>query len=85
MIRGEIACGTMRQRELILNSLAELPEVGLATHDEVLAMIEAHTLHGRGLGFIDLHLLASSRLAGVPLLTRDPRLAAAAEKLGVAI
>lgn len=47
-------------------------------------MIEDHRLHGRSLGFIDLHLLASARLSHAPLLTRDKRLAAAAKELGVA-
>ena len=84
LIRGEIACGTMKRRTIILHSLADLPEVSLATHDEVLAMIEAHALHGRGLGFIDLHLLASCRLSRIPLLTRDKRLTSAAKDLGVA-
>ena len=84
MVRGELACGNLANRRQTLIDLAELFHAAQATHDEVLAMIEAHALHGRGLGFIDLHLLASCRLSRIPLLTRDKRLTSAAKDLGVA-
>ena len=54
-----------------------------ATHDEALAFVERHALAGRGIGWTDVHLLSSARLAGpAALWTRDKRLAAAAEQLG---
>lgn len=68
---GEIACGTLRQRNVVLGHLRHLPEAPLATEAEVHHLLERHRLDGRGIGWIDLHLLASARLAAVPLLTRD--------------
>ena len=84
LVRGELSCGNIRQRKAILGRIAILPQVTEAKHVDVLHLIEAHRLHGRGLGYIDLHLLVSARLDRVPLLTRDRRLAAAAADLGVA-
>jgi predicted nucleic acid-binding protein len=68
---GEIACGTLRQRNVVLGHLRHLPEAPLATEAEVHHLLERHRLDGRGIGWMDLHLLASARLAAVPLLTRD--------------
>jgi predicted nucleic acid-binding protein len=68
---GEIACGTLRQRNVVLGHLRHLPEAPLATEAEVHHLLERHRLDGRGIGWIHLHLLASARLAAVPLLTRD--------------
>jgi predicted nucleic acid-binding protein len=68
---GEIACGTSRQREVVLGHLRHLPAAPLATEVEVHHLLERHRLGGRGLGWVDLHLLASARLAAVPLITRD--------------
>ena len=68
---GEIACGTLRQRDIVLGHLRHLPVAPLASELEVHHLLEGHRLAGRGLGWIDLHLLASARLAAVPLLTRD--------------
>jgi hypothetical protein len=55
----------------------------VAGQDEVLALIDAHELMGSGLGFLDVHLLASARLAGSPIWTRDLSLKKAAAKLDV--
>jgi predicted nucleic acid-binding protein len=68
---GEIASGTLRQRDVVLGHLRHLPEAPLATEAEVHHLLEGHRLAGRGLGWIDLHLLASARLAAVPLITHD--------------
>jgi predicted nucleic acid-binding protein len=81
-VLGELACGTMRRRSEILTLLGYLPKAPRADEDEALAFVEAHRLHGIGLGWIDVHLLASARLAGAPLWTRDRRLSAAATRLG---
>jgi predicted nucleic acid-binding protein len=80
---GELACGNLRRRDEILSLLAALPRVPLASDDEVLAFVEANRLMGRGLGWIDMHLLASTRLAHTVLWTLDKRLAAAARSLHV--
>ena len=78
---GEVAAGTMRQREVVLGHLRHLPEAPVATEAEVHHLLEGHRLAGRGLGWIDLHLLASARLAAVPLITRDSALRAAAQSV----
>ena len=79
---GELACGNLRRREEILSLLEALPSVEAATHEEVLSLVDARRLMGRGLGWVDVHLLASALLSGVPLWTGDRRLAEAARELG---
>ena len=75
MIRGELACGCLHNRNQLLSLLKNLPQVPEATHDEALYCLEKHELMGKGIGFIDLHLLASSFLAKDTFLwTRDRRL-----------
>ena len=81
---GELACGNLRRRGEIVDLLASLPAIGKAGDSEVLHFIETHRLHGKGLGFVDVHLLASCALDGRRLWTLDKRLAKAARLLGVA-
>jgi len=84
MIRGELACGCLHNRDQILNLLQNLPQVSEATHDEALYSLEKHKLMGKGIGFIDLHLLASAFLAKNALLwTRDRRLHELGQSLNV--
>ena len=80
-IVGELACGSLKNRQEILSLLAALPSLSKVDDDEVLVFIDRHRLMGQGLGLIDVHLLASCRLTGVPLWTRDARLAGAAAAL----
>ena len=80
---GELACGNLEDRTEILALLQDLPGAEPADHQEVLDFIDGAGLAGRGLGWIDVHLLASARLTGVPLWTRDKALAEAAGALGV--
>ncbi len=81
---GELACGNFKNRREILELLQTLCTCPVATHEEVLAFIEALHLMGRGLGYIDLHLLASAKLSGVPLWTLDRPLMTATFRLNVA-
>ena len=81
---GELACGTLNRRSEILGLLRQLPQAPVVEQDEVLAFVDAHTLMGSGLGWVDVHLLASATLAGERVWTRDRRLAQAARRLGVA-
>lgn len=83
-IIGELACGNLANRQEILGLLAMLPQVKQATHDEALHLVEAHRLQGRGVGWIDVHLLASAFLGHVPLWTRDRRLDEVARMLHIA-
>jgi len=82
-IVGELACGNLKNRMEILSLLQTLPAVRKADDDEVLQFIERHHIMGKGLGYIDAHLLASSMLSHVPLWTLDKRLSDAAASLGV--
>lgn len=83
---GELALGNLRQREFVLQALADLPHANVATDAEVLHFIERHALSGRGIGTIDAHLLAAVRLtAGTELWTNDKRLHGVAVQLGLAI
>jgi len=83
-IIGELACGNLRNRTEILSSLQALPVAVVAKDEEVLRFIETHHLMGRGLGLIDMHLLASALLTRVPLWTADKRLRAASTELNLA-
>jgi len=82
---GELALGQLRQRTTILNSLAALPRAEIATEREVLRFVERHALFGRGIGYVDVHLLAATRLTANALLwTSDKRLHGVADELGLA-
>ena len=84
-VRGELACGNLRQRSEILSLLKELPGSAVAHDEEVLFYIERHELMGRGIGYIDVHLLAAVALeAGTRLWTRDKRLRKLARELEIA-
>jgi predicted nucleic acid-binding protein len=80
---GELACGNLKNRAEILALLQDLPSVTVAEHREVMWFIETHGLMAKGLGYIDMHLLASAKLAGLPLWTLDKRLKDAAFALGI--
>jgi predicted nucleic acid-binding protein len=73
-VLGEIACGNLRARSKILGDLRRLPSAIPAEHDEVLGLLERYRLFGRGVTWIDLHLLASARLTGCRLWTLDAAL-----------
>ncbi|MFC6172626.1 PIN domain-containing protein [Subtercola frigoramans] len=84
MIVGELALGTIRNRDTFLGLLRNLPLSACAEHDEVLDFVERFSLHGKGLSLVDVHLLASVALTpGASLWTRDKRLNRAAEELRV--
>lgn len=82
---GELACGNLQNRREVLDLLGRLPSVPTATHAEALGFLDRRALMGRGIGFIDVHLLASAALAApTRLWTRDRRLAAVASELDLA-
>jgi len=83
-IIGELACGEMKQRSKVLELLATLPSIVVATDEEALHFIEHHHLMGKGIGYIDAHLLAATALTdGAQLWTRDKRLADVAAELRI--
>lgn len=81
---GEIACGVLNRRAEVLSLLQNLPHAAVVDHEEALTFVEAHALPGSGVGWVDVHLLASACLTGARLWTRDRLLARAARRLGVA-
>ena len=82
---GELVLGSLHQRHVVLGALRDLPQATVATDGEVMGFIDRHALHGRGIGYVDVHLLAATQLsADARLWTRDRRLLDAAVKLGVA-
>ena len=84
-VLGELACGNLQNRSEVLRLLGELPSAPAATDPEVLEFIGRRSLMGRGIGYIDVHLLASAALAEAGRLwTRDRRLAAVAGELELA-
>jgi len=83
-VTGELALGNLRQRDLILNALQNLPQANVANNLEVLTFIEQQKLFGLGIGYIDAHLLAAVRLTPDTLLwTRDKRLRAVANNFSL--
>ena len=85
MIIGELACGIIRQRSEFLSYLGTLPIIGQLDHGRVIQEIEINRLMGRGIGFIDAHLLMSViDQTGATLWTRDQRLKRIAEEKSIA-
>lgn len=82
---GELACGNLKNRGEVLRLLGALPSAVVATDEETLLFIEQRKLMGKGISYIDAHLLASVTLTeDASIWTRDKRLAEAAADLGVA-
>ncbi|QBC31026.1 type II toxin-antitoxin system VapC family toxin [Pandoraea sp. XY-2] len=82
---GELALGSLKNRDVVVSTLGDLPRVTVATDDEVLRFIGEQTLFGLGIGYVDAHLLAATRLTpGATIWTRDKRLAATVERLSLA-
>jgi predicted nucleic acid-binding protein len=82
-IVGELACGNLKDRADILSFLKLLPMSIEVEHEEVLSFIEKNRLMGKGIGYVDAHLLASAVLTGVPIWTFDQKLAKAADCLHI--
>jgi len=82
-IIGELACGNLKNRTEILTLLQALPMATQAEHEDVIRVIENYQLMGKGLGYIDIHLLASALLSEVPIWTLDKKLEEVSTELGV--
>ena len=81
---GELACGNLRARDKVITLLQALPASPVVSDKESLCFIHNYSLMSRGIGYIDVQLLASARLAGAHLWTRDKRLQSVALELGLA-
>jgi len=84
LVYGELLIGDRGGRPALLASYEKLVRVPSIAHAEVVELVRARKLHGRGVGWIDVHLLASTVVAGTVLWTADPRLADVASELNVA-
>ncbi|MGR3302351.1 MAG: type II toxin-antitoxin system VapC family toxin [Candidatus Scalindua sp.] len=73
-IIGELACGNIKNRKQILSLLLALPTAMQASHQEILEFIEIKKLTGKGLGYIDVHLLGAAFLSNAALWSRDKKL-----------
>jgi len=80
---GELACGNLKNRAEILSLLRALPLTAIAEHEEIMLFIETNGLMGRGLGYVDVHLLAAAVLSDVRLWTGDRSLLDACADLGL--
>lgn len=81
---GELACGNIANRDVLLDLLQELPRAREATHDEVMVMMERRKLHAKGIGYVDAHLLAATAITPLATLwTLDKRLRAVAASLSL--
>lgn len=84
MITGELACGNLKNRGQLIDLWQSLPCSIEASHQEALLFLESHRLMGKGIGFVDLHLLSSTALTANTLLwTHDKRLASIAKSLNI--
>jgi predicted nucleic acid-binding protein len=83
LVLGELACGSLGRREEVLGLLRALPVATAASEEEAHRLVDAHRLHGRGIGWIDVHLIASARLSRAALWTLDRRLEREARRVGV--
>lgn len=78
-VTGDLACANLAHRDRFMSYLHELPSASTATDEEVLTLIERYKLWGRGIGWVDTHLLASAKLSGALIWSADERLVAVAE------
>ena len=82
-IIGELSCGNLSIRKEILSLLRAIKSIDVVLDEEVFMLIDERKLFGKGLGFIDIHLLASALIHQVPIWTRDKSLKLVAGQLGV--
>jgi len=84
LVYGELLIGDRGGRKKLLETYSRFAYAPVVAHSEVVTLVRERGLHGRGVGWIDVHLLASALVAGLQLWTADPRLNAMAEDFGVA-
>jgi predicted nucleic acid-binding protein len=83
-VYGELLIGDLGGRKRLLEDYERIHQAPVIPHDDVVAFVRDRRLRGRGIGWVDAHLLASSLVAQLKLWTADPRLAALADELGIA-
>ena len=83
-VYGELLIGDKGGRKQLLASYEQMHQAPMVTHGEIVVFVRERRLHGRGIGWIDAHLLASALVGGLQLWTADPRLALLAKEFGIA-
>ena len=83
LIYGELLIGDRGGRKRLLADYEQMHQARTVRHDEVVAFVRGRRLHGRGIGWIDAHLLASALIGHLKLWTADPRLSVIAHEFGV--
>jgi predicted nucleic acid-binding protein len=83
-IIGELACGNIKNRKLIFSLLHALPSISEISKEEFFSFLDQHRLFGTGLGYVDVHLLASALISHCVIYTRDKSLLSSAFKLKIA-
>ena len=84
-VLGEISLGNLPKREAVLTILGGVPEASIASTGEAQRFIERHKIAGSGVGYVDVHLIASCLIDSATLWTRDKRLYAVADCIGVSV
>jgi len=82
-VYGELLIGDKGGRKELLASYEQMHQAPMVSHDEVAVFVRERRLHGRGIGWIDAHLLASSLVGRLKLWTADPRLAMLSKEFGI--
>ncbi|HYK18098.1 MAG TPA: PIN domain-containing protein [Bryobacteraceae bacterium] len=83
LVYGELLIGDRGGRTRFLSEYALIPSASVVSHEEVVEFVRARALYGRGIGWVDVHLLASALVDRLRLWTADPRLRAVAEELAI--
>jgi predicted nucleic acid-binding protein len=83
-VYGELLVGDRGGRQELLNSYELIQQIPAVPHSDVAAFVRARKIHGRGIGWIDVHLLASALVGGVQLWTADGPLRTIADEFGIA-
>jgi len=84
LVYGELLIGDRGGRQALLSDYGLMDRAPLVPHAEVVAFVHDRKLNGRGIGWVDAHLLASALIAQLKLWTADAALAAIAAELGIA-
>src|SRR5215469_3106455 len=82
-VYGELLIGDRGGRKQLLAGYEQMHQAPVVAHDEVVLFVRERRLHGRGIGWIDAHLLASTLVGRLKLWTADPRLATLAKEFGI--
>jgi len=82
-IIGELAIGNLKNRNPILDLLESVPKLKKLSHDEFMFFVDKYSLFGRGVGFVDIHLLAATKMANIKIWTLDKNLLKIAEEMNL--